>query len=356
MVKKTWKARYKDLPCFYLKFIILRGEIFLMKKFILVSFLIFALSLNFGCNSRSNIEFIQKENQIDVIINGQLFTSYLHDNDLLKPCLYPVKAPSGEVVTRSYPFEEIEGESKDHPHHTGVYFTYGSKNEVNGNSFWNLHDVPPQIRHVKVLEMTGGKNKGRLSTLSHWINSKNQPILEENRIMDFHIFENEYKVDFTIQLSAIDTMVTFKDTKEGMFAIRVADWLTENTKGTRYSSTGEYLNAEGERTEKNIWGKRSNWVRLEGEKDGKKIGVAIYHHPNSTNFPTYWHARGYGCFAANPIGQYDFQEVRQVENPQYRSLTLKPGETGLFKFRMTIYEGPRTKEQFNQDFENFSKN
>ena len=319
--------------------------------------LVIATSLFYtSCDTGSKVEFIEKENQIDVMFEGQLITSYLHGTDLLKPCLYPVNSPSGEILTRAYPFEEIEGESSDHPHHTGAYFTYASKGEVNGDSFWNLHDVPPQIRHIKVLEMEGEKNEGELTTLSHWVNRNNQPILEEKREMEFEVLENKYLIDFTIELTAIDTAVTFEDTKEGMFAIRVADWLTENTKGKLFKSTGEYLNAEGDKTEKNIWGKRSSWVRLEGEKDGKTIGIAIYHHPKSVNYPTYWHARGYGCFGANPIGQYDFQKGRGEENPVHRSLTINPGESALFKFRMTIYEGARTKEQFDQEFENFSKN
>lgn len=326
-----------------------------MEKFIYLGYLLFTLSLFVSCNSDSKIEFIQQEYQVDVVINGHLFTSYLYGNNLLKPSLHPVKSPSGEAVTRGYPFEEIEGESNDHPHHTGVYFTYGNRDQVNGDSFWNQHDGPQQIRHQEILEMKGGSNKGILYTRNHWINSKGQPILEEDRKMEFLNLENEYKIDFTIRLTAIDTTVTFEDTKEGMFAIRVADWLTENTNGTLYSSTGEYMNAEGERTEENIWGKRSSWVRLEGQKDEKNIGIAIYHHPNSTNFPTYWHARGYGCFAANPIGQYEFQEARQVENPEYRSLILKPEETALFKFRMTIYEGSKSQEDLNKDFESFSK-
>ena len=325
---------------------------------------IITLSICLGCGHKNKIEFIQGESQIDVIVNDELITSYLHGQSLSKPILYPVKSPSGQVVTRWYPFKEIEGESRDHSHHTGVYFTYGSGGEVNGNSFWhNPHDVPPltneiklpQIRHEKVLEMLAGKDKGSLATLSHWINSKNEPILEEKRIMEFYISENEYKIDFTIRLSAIDTLVTFEDTKEGMFAIRVADWLAEKANGTLNTSTGEYLNSEGERTEENIWGKRSAWVRLEGVKDERRIGIVIFHHPESINFPTYWHARGYGCFAANPIGQYAYQQGRGVEHPQYRSVKLNPGESALFKFRMMIYEGTRTKEQFDQEFEHYSK-
>lgn len=326
-----------------------------MKK-IIVSFAIVSLIiLSCGCNTGSKVEFIEKEDQIDVLFEGQLITSYLHGADLLKPCLYPVNSPSGETVTRSYPFREIEGESNDHPHHTGMYFTYASKGEVNGDSFWNLHPVPPQIKHIEVLEMKSEKNEGELTTLSHWINSDSKPILEEKREMEFEVQENKYVIDFTIELTAIDEAVTFEDTKEGMFAIRVADWLAENAKGTLYKSTGEYLNAEGDKMEKGIWGKQSSWVRLEGEKDGKTIGIAIYHHPGSVNYPTYWHARGYGCFAANPIGQFDFQKGRGEENPQKRSLTIEPGKTKLFKYRMTIYEGESTKEKFDEEFKSFSR-
>jgi len=317
-----------------------------MKKLTLFAILI-ALFFT-SCSTGNKVEFIEKENQIDVVINEKLITSYLHGPDLLKPCLYPVNSPSGEILTRSYPFKELEGESKDHPHHTGMYFTYASKGEVNGDSFWNIHPVPPQIKHIKVLETESGKNEGEITTLSHWINRDNKPILEEKREMEFEVLEDKYIIDFTIELKATDEAVTFEDTKEGMFAIRVVNWLNEK-------GTGEYLNAEGDKKEKGVWGKQSSWVRLEGQKDDKTIGIAIYHHPESVNYPTYWHARGYGCFAANPIGRYDFQKGRGEDNPVKRSLTIKPGETALFKFRMTIYEGESTKEQFEQEFVDFSK-
>jgi hypothetical protein len=336
-----------------------------MKKLIVAGFLTLCFFTYFGCSTDNNIKFIQKEGQIDVIANNKLLTSYLYGNHLSKPILYPVHSPSGEVVTRWFPLKEVEGEGKDHPHHTGVYFTYGSNHEVNGNSYWaNAHDrLPltmaeklPRISHIKINELKEGKNKGKMAVLFHWLNKNNKPILEENRVMEFYAGEDEYKIDFTINLTAIDTIVTFGDTKEGMFAIRVADWLAENARGTLYQSTGEYLNSEGDKTEKNIWAKQSPWVRLEGEKEGNRIGIAIFHHPGSLNYPTYWHARGYGCFSANPLGQYDFQEGRGLENPQHRTLTLKPGESALFKFRMVIYEGTRNKEQFDLEFSDFSKN
>lgn len=319
-----------------------------------------------SCSSNDKIELIQHEERIDIMTDGKLITSYLHGYNLSKPILFPLKSTSGEVITRWYPFKEIEGESNDHPHQAGLFFTYGltGPGDVNGNGFWaNPHDraplskeeKTPSIRQQKIIEIKEGRGKGRLVTLNHWIDRHEKPILEENRTMEFYAMEDEYKINFTIRLTAIDTTVTFKDTKEGMFAIRVADWLAENTRGKLFSPTGQYLNAEGEKTDKEVWGKRSSWVRLEGEKDDKKVGVAIFHHPESINYPTYWHARGYGCFSANPIGRYDFQKDRGLENPQYRSLILKPGETALFRFRVVIYEGPRIKEQFDREFSEFSK-
>ncbi|MFC2087719.1 PmoA family protein [Bacteroidota bacterium] len=333
-----------------------------MKRAInLLALLIFLNVLVFG----QKIEFLKKENQIDVMVNGNLFTTYCFGHHLSKPILYPVHSPSGEMVTRRYPFEIVEGESHDHPHHTGVFFTYGSRGEVNGNSYWaNRHDRPPLtmdkkipgIRQVKLLKMKGGNNQGKLITLNHWVDSADNPILEEKRTMDFYVSKDEYTIDFTILLKALDSDVTFEDTKEGMFGIRVAEWMTENSTEYPQFSKGEYLNAEGQRTTENVWGRRSAWVRLESEKDGKKIGIAIFHHPESVNYPTYWHARGYGCFTANPIGQYQYQKETGVKNPQYRTYTLKKGESGLFKFRMLIYEGPRTKKDMDLEFEEFTKN
>jgi hypothetical protein len=314
--------------------------------------------------AQQQISFIQKENQLDVMADDNLLVSYWYSQHLSKPILYPVMTPSGHQVTRDFPFKEVTGESHDHPHHTGVSFTYGSSGEVNGQSFWaNPHDRTPltsdiklpQIRQIEVVDMKEGKGRASLKTINHWVNHHARPILAENRLMEFYARDNEYIIDFTINLSAIDTVVTFEDTKEGMFAIRVADWLAEDANGTREKSTGVFENAEGEMTEKNIWAKRSSWVRLEGERDGKGVGVTIMHHPESLNYPTYWHARGYGCFAANPIGQFDYQKGRNLDNPQHRTLVLQPGESALFKFRMVIYEGTRSKDDIDKEFAEFSE-
>lgn len=299
-----------------------------------------------GCAAWAKVAFVPGEDKIDVAVDGKLFTSYRYGGELTKPILYPVKSPSGIMVNRGFPFERIEGESSDHPHHTGIFFTY---DKVNEDGFWNNTTSPPQIKHIETAKIEGEDGEGKLSTVMHWVGKSGKVLLKEKRDMVFRAAKDGYAIDFTIQLTAQDQKVVFGDTKEGMFAIRVAHWLRED------KGSGEYISSNGDRSEKNIWGKRASWVRLEGEKDNQTYGIAIFNHPQSVNFPTYWHARGYGLFSANPLGQLDFQKGRGVENPQPLNFTLAAGQTAVFRFRMTIYEGAKTADELQQQFEQYTR-
>ena len=318
---------------------------------LIAGFVVFAA----GCSTAEGVKFVKGDNKIEVLVGGKHFTSYLYGDELTKPVLYPVHTPSGIVVNRGYPLAEVQGESKDHPHHVGLFFTY---DRVNEEGFWNNTTSPPQIKHIKVTKMAGGTGKGKLSTISHWVGKTGQVLLEESRNMVFYAGEDEYAIDFSIDLTAQDTEVVFGDTKEGMFAIRVAPWLRETAQSSWVkgaTGTARYLSSNGDEMEKNVWAKRARWVRLQGKKDGKIIGIAILNHPTSVNYPTFWHARGYGMFSANPLGQYVYEKARGKQNPQLFNLTLQPGQAAHFRFRIIIYEGPRTKEQLEQRFEQFAK-
>ncbi|MGB7581683.1 MAG: PmoA family protein [Sedimentisphaerales bacterium] len=309
------------------------------KMTILAGLILFFVS---ACAAGADIKFVQDTNKIDILIGGNLFTTYRYGSELTKPILYPVKSPSGIVLTRGFPFEKIPGESNDHPHHTGIFFTY---DKVNNDGFWNNTTSPPQIKHIKTTKM----ENGQISTISHWVGKSGKTLLEEKRDMVFSAEANQYAIDFNITLTAQDEKIVFGDTKEGMFAIRVADWLSED------KGTGKYLDSDGNMGEPTIWGKKTTWVRLEGIKDGKIIGIAIFNHPTSACFPTYWHARGYGLFSANPLGQLDFLKGRNVKNPQPLNFTLYPNKSALFRFRMIIYEGQKSAEQLEKEFQAFAR-
>jgi len=290
------------------------------------------------------IEFIQHDDQIDVFGDGQLFTSYRYSAAFTKPILFPIHSPSGIIVNRMYPIEKVPGETEDHPHHTGLFFT---SDEVNGTGFWNAVSPPPQIVHTGVTHMAVESGQGILSVESLWNDKDNQTLLKEQRTMTFCPGDSESTIDFDIRLTAVDQTVVFNDTKEGMFAIRVAEWLKED------GGTGHYLSSNGDETEKGVWGKRARWVALEGEKERRRIGIVICHHPGSVNYPTYWHARAYGLFSANPLGSSVFESSLGKTGAVPFRYTLKPGETGSFKFRVVVYEGAKNKDHIEQLMTNY---
>jgi hypothetical protein len=335
-----------------------------MKRFILaISMTLIATDLMAG---PPKVEFIKSENRIDVMIAGELFTSYLYGENMTKPLLVPVRTPSGIEVSRRRPLTEIEGGSTDHEHHVGIFFAVDL---VNGVKFWNNTGLSPQIRHVEITEAAGGVGTGKLSTVANWVDENKQVLLEEKRTMLFVAGEHEYAIDLSIDLTAKCQSVLFEDIEEGMLAIRVSDYLRESDpeispqKGRplpneSVSGTGRYFSSNGDVTAKNVWGKRARWVALQGVRQNKVIGVAILNHPASINYPTYWHVRDYGLFSANPLGQGDFQRQRPRKYRKNKvmpfQLTLEQGETVHFRFLVIVYEGFRTNQQIEERFKKFA--
>jgi type 1 glutamine amidotransferase len=306
--------------------------------------------------AQKRVELLQNSNAIDVMVDGRLFTSYIYQLDpakplaaegvlLTKPVFFPLRTPSGITVTRGWPFEKIEGESQDHPHHMGLYFTY----DLPGNGFWNNSTLPlPVIRHINAQITNDPRGNRAIQSLMHWIGNDNHALLAEKRLTSFIPGSDQHIIDTDIELEALADTVEFGYTKEGMFAIRLAQWLIED------GGTGAYLSSNGDEKEQGVWGKRAEWVRIQGEYEGRTVGIAILNHPTSTNYPTFWHARGYGCFSANPLGQYAFEKSHNVENPQLYNLILRKGEMARFRFRVIIYEGPKTKQQLDNEFSEYA--
>ena len=138
-----------------------------------------------------------------------------------------------------------------------------------------------------------------------WRDTNDKLLLVEDRVMVFSAMRNLRTIDFHITLTAAED-VTFGDTKEGAFAIRLSDAFTER-KGLKI------VDADGRTRMVNVWGKRSNWVDYSADVDGEKIGVAIFDHPQNPGHPTHWHARDYGLFALNPFGQNAFDPKAEVQ-------------------------------------------
>lgn len=264
---------------------------------------------------------------IAVNIDGKPFTTFHYGADANKPFLAPLRSASGKIVTRKFPMENIQGESHDHLHHRGLWFSY---DDVNGVKFWE--NDPSYTKGtigrivVRDAKWKDGDRSGTLTATMEWQDPQGKVLLVENRNMIFRSDPTLRIIDFDITLTAAEDL-TFGDTKEGAFAIRLADSLTEK-KG------GKMVDADGRTSMANVWGKRSNWVDYTGEVDGEKLGVAIFDHPQNPHHPTYWHARDYGLFALNPFGQKAFDPKAEENHTK-----LPRGQKLHFRWRVVIHPG-----------------
>ncbi len=284
-----------------------------------------ALALPLG----AQVTFTPRADRIAVEIDGKPYTTFFLAPDGNKPYLYPLSTARGATVTRHFPMETFPGETDDHPHQRGLFFAHG---DINGTNFWATEagsDIP-NMGHMKLRkapEAKGGAKSGTIRAVFDGIDAHGRPIMTETRGIVFYSDPRLRTIDYEIEIRATERLV-FADTKEGTFGIRLATSMTED-KG------GRMVNAEGKETEKNVWGQRSPWVDYAGPVDGRTVGVAIFDNPGNPRYPTYWHARAYGLFAANVFGVRDFTGDKTRDG----SMTVERGQAIRFRYRVTIHEG-----------------
>jgi len=275
-----------------------------------------------------------------VKLDGQLFTEYLTKSGS-KPILWPILGPTGKRMTRSWPMEQdAPGEKdKDHPHQRSLWFTHG---DVNGIDFWS--EGKGRIEHREFVKAEGGP-EAVIVTRNDWLSPDGSKLIcQDERTFKFGSDGERRWIDVTVDVKATAGPVTFGDTKEGSFGVRVPSSVrVESFQG------GQIINSEGQ---KNIaaWGKPAAWVDYFGPVEGETLGIAILNHPKSFRFPTYWHVRTYGLFAANPFGLNDF--TRGKEKGEY---TLPAGETLHLAYRVLLHKGDEKAGRVAESFEAYSK-
>lgn len=296
----------------------------------------------------AQVQIKQSPDRVSVSIDGKPFTDFFVGADAVKPYLHPLRTASGKVVTRSYPMETVEGEAKDHPHHRGLWITHGLLNEVD---FWanekNQKGAGKAGRGTivtrRITKVESGKKKGLIGANFEWQDPSGKGLLAETRLMTFYSHPTQRWIDFDVTFTAMEDVV-FGDTKEGMFAIRLATALEEK-------HTGKMRTAEGKEGEKAVWGTRSPWVDYAGTLEGEKVGLAILDHPSNPRHPTYWHSRGYGLFAANPFGVRDFERDKAKNG----EMKLAKGSAIRFRYRLIIHPGDAGDAKIAEEFGKFAK-
>jgi hypothetical protein len=281
---------------------------------------------------------------MQILCDGVLVTKY-HYEGVPRPYFYPVIGPTGEPITRGYPMDPHDDEAKDHYHHRSMWF--GHKG-VNGIDFWAEEQtwepgkMPPGTKLGKVVHngfssMKMGTNPAQFTVRNDWIGPDGVKVCEDARTYTFAKTPGgAILIDWDITIKATQGPVTFSDDKDGSMALRVIPGLqpasvTDKSK----PGAGHILSSEGIK-DKDAWGKRANWVDYYGvDRKGNATGVAIFDHPENLRHPTWWHARDYGLFCANPFGIHDFEKKDKPEG----EYSLTSGGSLRLRYRFYLHKG-----------------
>ena len=305
---------------------------------------------------RADVEVKVGKDSVEFFVGKELVTR-LHLANYAKPIFWPLHAPNGAPLTRSWPMvADLPGESKDHPHQKSAWWCHGDIipegleltrkiKGVDGVDFWSEapghgKEVVTQVGDAKV-----EKNKATLVLKIEWRTSDGKKIMDETRTIHFYDLGKARLIVMHSNLFASVCTIVFGDTKEGSFGVRVNDVIRADKVGK-----GKLQNAEGKIGEKDCWGQFSSWCDYSGPIEGKEAGIAILADPKNP-YPTAWHSRGYGLMAANPFGRS--KAGFSATKGKTDLVRIEKGGQMQFRYGMLLHDGDAENGQVAEHFRRF---
>lgn len=301
----------------------------------------------------AQVAFRQTPDQVVVEIDGRPLTTFHYGKEWPKPFLHPLRAPAGVIVTRGYPLENNDGESRDHHWHRGLWFAHG---DINGVDFWRetsgdaVQDKKLPLPTGRIVlqskpQVSANSRRGDLQATFALIAPGDKKLGTLRELYVFQRLGEHYTIDLRVTIQADQGLILkMGDTEEGLLGFRFADAFKEERGAV-------LLNSDGLKGTKNIWGKRARWVDYSTTINNQTVGVAIFDHPSNPKHPTWWHARGYGLNAANPFGEHDFYNDKTRDG----SVTIPVGGRLTFRYRIVIHNGDAAASRIDDHYAAFAK-
>ena len=310
----------------------------------------------------------KNENDVAFYAGDQLVTKYVFGGTvqeekgdgtkpLAKPYFYPLVAPNGVSLTRDWPMKRgTPGETTDHYHQKSAWFCHGdvipdgielktrtADKHVRGVDFWSEQPGHGRIVCTKadVLEVPI-VNTASVFTINEWRSPDGDVILDEARMITL----NQTRTAYTFQITSILTTpcgVTFGDTKEGSFGVRIRDDFAlayKDGTGVVTASTGKSAKA-GAKDNLPMWGRVATWNDYSGTVGGKTAGLTLQGTVINPHWAA-WHTRAYGLMAANPFGRD--KSGFPGRKGKTDLVKLPKGEKLTFLYTMILHDGPAKPE------------
>jgi hypothetical protein len=293
-----------------------------MKKIISTVLVIISLANTFA---QTKIVAQKFNSKIDILINNNLFTSYVLSQDEKYPFFFPVNGPSNASVTSL--------RNANYPHHSSLFF---GCDRVNGGNYWQEGLERGQIISIRADIIESGNDKVIIENECIWRRpNASAPIKDTRKITITAPSKEVFQIDFDVTLEMLMDVVIEK-TNHSLFSGRMdADLAVING--------GTMINSNGEKGEKETFGKKAAWIDFYGKRGDKQEGMAIMQHPSNEWYPAPWFTRDYGFFSPTPM--YWPQNDKETN--------LKKGQTIKLKYRVLVHSGDTSTAKIAEQFEKY---
>lgn len=291
-----------------------------------------ALTLEFGteecgvCNAIVD----EKSDTVSLTIDGYDFAKYEYGSVFPKPHFGPINDNAGNSFTR------CDRMHREHPHQRSIIVAIG---DVNGVDCWNEPDETcGYVRNEEIYDVVSSSAYATFTAKNRWTNHAGELLMrEDTRFTVYNQSEKCRTLDIEITFTASFGDVVFGSTKEaGPLGIRLCDSLRSDI------GSGILSNSRGGVGENECWGKVAEWCDYHGNIDGiGEMGVTVFDNPSNERYPTAWHIRGYGLFAANNLhfkGGY----------------TISAGESVTYKYRILFRREEMTAAETENRYEEYA--
>ncbi|MBE6782444.1 MAG: hypothetical protein E7536_00325 [Ruminococcaceae bacterium] len=246
------------------------------------------VTLTLSDKEYENVISLEEESEkLNILFNGKLFSSYQYPSEFKKPFFGPVFTKTGNTFTRP------DLHHKEHPHQRSVFVGVG---DVNGVDLWNEPENSGYLIKGKPKNFVNGSAFASFEADNIWVDKDGNKLMNETRKFTMYNQSEDCRyVDIEITFKADYCDINFGSTKEaGPLGVRVNENFDVDHGGYMKNSYGACGESE-------CWSKSAQWCLYGGKLDNENCAIAIFDNEKNERFPTCWHIRNYGLFAANNL-------------------------------------------------------
>ena len=216
----------------------------------------------------------QKASHLLIKVDDDVFTRYNHLG-VWKPYFWPVNGTSGSVVRGAG--------GGDHPHHTGLFLSYGGHGKGGSANIWSDWDEPPygpcgKMLHQRFVRLTEGPIYAEFVEDVIYVKGNGDVFLNERRIARVWYADNGARF---LDLSFEATPPLDIGARQFMLVARIAPSM-------KIPNEGHVENSEGDIGRKETQHKLARWCDFSGKVGDGINGITFFDHPQNPEHPGFW--------------------------------------------------------------------